>query len=173
MEFADQWSGLTVTEVAGPDQNFEKSIHWFVKKCVKSCLSWPKVAGPGFYTKGCPLVKSNLICPSDKLSWQPGCPVLYISLQGNFRLSHRNASSNNLLKNCRPLLVSDQKTSFNSLWPSDGIWRHRTRLTIVQVMACCLTTPSHYLNQCWLISSQVQWASSGGDSTRDTTSINR
>ena len=22
---------------------------------------------PGFYTKGCPLVKSNLICPSDKL----------------------------------------------------------------------------------------------------------
>ena len=24
----------------------------------------------GFYTKGCPLVKSNLICPSDKLSWQ-------------------------------------------------------------------------------------------------------
>ena len=23
---------------------------------------------PGFYTKGCPLVKSNLICPSDKLS---------------------------------------------------------------------------------------------------------
>ena len=23
----------------------------------------------GFYTKGRPLVKSNLICPSDKLSW--------------------------------------------------------------------------------------------------------
>ena len=35
---------------------------------------------PGFYTKGRPLVKSNLICPSDKLSWQPGCPILNINI---------------------------------------------------------------------------------------------
>ena len=34
----------------------------------------------GFYTKGRPLVKSNLICPSDKLSWQPGCPVSNINI---------------------------------------------------------------------------------------------
>ena len=27
-------------------------------------------------------------------------------------------------------------------------------------MACCLTTPSHYLNQCWLIITKVQWCSS-------------
>ena len=39
---------------------------------------------PGFYTKGRPLVKSNLICPSDKLSWRPGCPVLNNKIQGNF-----------------------------------------------------------------------------------------
>ena len=39
----------------------------------------------------------------------------------------------------------------NSLWPSDAIWRQWSRLTLVQVMACCLTAPSHYLNQCWLI----------------------
>ena len=24
-------------------------------------------------------------------------------------------------------------------------------------MACCLTAPSHYLNQCWLLISEVQW----------------
>ena len=34
----------------------------------------------GFYTKGRPLVKSNLNCPSDKLSWQPGYPVLNINM---------------------------------------------------------------------------------------------
>ena len=34
----------------------------------------------GFYTKGRPLVKSNLICPLDKLSWPPGCPVLNITI---------------------------------------------------------------------------------------------
>ena len=33
----------------------------------------------------------------------------------------------------------------NSLWPSDAIWRQGTRSTLVQVMACCLTAPSHYL----------------------------
>ena len=37
-----------------------------------------KVVVAGFYTKGCPLAKSNLICLSDKLSWQLGCPVLNI-----------------------------------------------------------------------------------------------
>ena len=29
--------------------------------------------------------------------------------------------------------------------------------TLVQVMACCLMAPSHYLNQCSLISDEVQW----------------
>ena len=39
--------------------------------------------------------------------------------------------------------------TFNSLRPSDAIWRHRSGSTLAQVMACCLTAPSHYLNQCW------------------------
>ena len=40
----------------------------------------------------------------------------------------------------------------NWLRPSDAIWRHRSGSTQAQVMACCLTAPSHYLNQCWLTS---------------------
>ena len=47
----------------------------------------------------------------------------------------------------------------NSLWPSDVIWRHRSGSTLAQVMACCLTAPSYYLNQCWLITSKVHWHS--------------
>ena len=39
----------------------------------------------------------------------------------------------------------------NSLWPSDAIWRERSGSTLAQVMACCLTAPRHYLNQCWII----------------------
>ena len=34
------------------------------------------------------------------------------------------------------------------LWPSDTIWRQRSGSTLAPVMACCLTAPSHYLNQC-------------------------
>ena len=36
----------------------------------------------------------------------------------------------------------------------------RSMSTLVQVMACCLTAPSHYLNQCWIIISGVKWRSS-------------
>ena len=39
----------------------------------------------------------------------------------------------------------------NSLQHNDAKWRHRTRSMLVQEMACCLTTPILYLNQCWLI----------------------
>ena len=47
--------------------------------------------------------------------------------------------------------------SINSLRPSDAIWWHRSGSTLAQVMAWCLTAPSHHLNQCWLIISVVQW----------------
>ena len=43
---------------------------------------------------------------------------------------------------------------------------------LVLVMACCLTAPSHYLNQCWLIISKIQLHSSDGNFTRDTSVIN-
>ena len=45
----------------------------------------------------------------------------------------------------------------NSLGPSDAIWWQRSGSTFAQVMACCLTAPSHYLNQCWLIKSKALW----------------
>ena len=57
------------------------------------------VGDTGFYTKGRPLVKSNLICASDKLSWWPGCPVLNNNIQGNFCISQGNDSLDNLPEN--------------------------------------------------------------------------
>ena len=44
----------------------------------------------------------------------------------------------------------------------DIIWRHRSASALHQVMACCLTTPSHYPNQWWIITSEVPWPSSPG-----------
>ena len=61
---------------------------------------------------------------------------------------------------------------FNSLWPSDTIWWQRSGSTLVQVMACCLTAPSYYLNHCWLIISKVQWHSPEGNFTSDTSAMN-
>ena len=58
----------------------------------------------------------------------------------------------------------------HSLGPSDVIWRQKTGSTLAQVMACCLTAPSHYLNQCWLIISKVH--SSQSNFARDTPANN-
>ena len=49
--------------------------------------------------------------------------------------------------------------NINSLWLSDAIWQHRSGSTVAQVMACCLTAPSHYLNQFSLTISKVLWHS--------------
>ena len=38
-------------------------------------------------------------------------------------------------------------SKINSLWPSETIWWLRSQSTLAQVMSCCLTMPSHYLNQ--------------------------
>ena len=47
----------------------------------------------------------------------------------------------------------------DSLRPCDAIWRQRSWSTLAQVMACCLATPSHYLNQCWLFINWILWHS--------------
>ena len=65
-------------------------------------------------------------------------------------------------------LPTASQLSINLLGPNDAIWRQRSGSTLAQVMACCLTAPSHNLNQCWLIISKVLWHSSEGNFLRDT-----
>ena len=48
--------------------------------------------------------------------------------------------------------------NLNSLWPSDAIWRQRSG-------------SRHYLNQCWLLISEVQWHSYKGSFTSDASTI--
>ena len=62
--------------------------------------------------------------------------------------------------------------NFNSLWLNDTIWGHKSGSTLAQAMACCLTAPNHYLNQCWLIIRKVQRHPSESNFTRDTSAIN-
>ena len=41
----------------------------------------------------------------------------------------------------------------------DATWQHRPGSTLAQIMACCLTSPSHYLNQRWLFVKGFVWHS--------------
>ena len=61
--------------------------------------------------------------------------------------------------------------AFNSSWPSDATWWHKSRSTLIQVMASCLMVPNHYLNQCWLIINDILWHSPGGNFTRNARDI--
>ena len=49
-----------------------------------------------------------------------------------------------------------QPSAYEGLLTHCGLWRQRSGSTLAQVMVCCLMAPSHYLNQCWLIISEVQ-----------------
>ena len=68
---------------------------------------------------------------------------------------------------CCVLLWIDIKL-FNSLLPSDAIGCQRSGSTLAQVMACCLTASSHYLNQYWLMISEVLWHSPDNNFTENT-----
>ena len=67
--------------------------------------------------------------------------------------------------------VSIDPCSIHSLWPSDVIRWYKTGLTLACVMVCGLTAPSHYLNQCSLIISEVLWHSSEDNFTGNTQDI--
>ena len=53
------------------------------------------------------------------------------------------------------------------------IWWYRSGSTLAQVMACCLTAPSHYLNQCWFLMSEVLWHSCEGNFVVNTRSTDK
>ena len=42
-------------------------------------------------------------------------------------------------------------------------YRDRFGSILAWVMSCCLTAPSHYLNQCWLAINKIHWHSFQGD----------
>ena len=54
-------------------------------------------------------------------------------------------------------LMQQKHSYLNSLRLSDDIWHWRSWSTLVKlhVMACCLMVSSHYLNQYWLITSEI------------------
>ena len=66
----------------------------------------------------------------------------------------------------------DNTVNACSLWTKVAIWWQRSGSTLAQVMACCLTVPSHYLDQSSLIISKVLWHSSEGNLTGNAHDIN-
>ena len=120
------------------------------------------------------LYKNHMFQSMDKLFWVEfqRCPLKFHTKYLTHTL--KDVHSTDILESMNNFFIVIQiqwKTDFNSLWPSDTIWRHKSGSTLAQVMACCLTAPSHYLNQCWHIIRKVQWHPSESNFTRDTPAI--
>ena len=124
--------------------NFNRNSNIFIQEnalenvvCeMASILSRPQCVNPSHESK-----VLWLLCWDSKLWFSPNQTIIFL-----FRI--RN-----------PLQYVSRETVWyvNSLWSREAIWQHGTMSILAQVMAWCLMAPSHYLNQCWLIISEVQW----------------
>ena len=91
----------------------------------------------------------------------------FICLKKTYLFEENSFPRAHEMLNFRPFVFHSTPVT-NTLWPSDAIWQPRTGSILAWVMAWCLATLSHNLNQCWLISSKIKKHSSVGNFTRDT-----
>ena len=71
------------------------------------------------------------------------------------KLQHKHDKGTTMIRLILYIYICILSHTINSLWPSDIIWRQGSTSTLAPVTACCLMAPSHYLNQCWLVISNV------------------
>ena len=129
------------------------------------------------------LVSWNICTAMFMLLWSPGqeLPWLFFLLEmicrfvsnGDFNTAWNRdkiAMSQGFVQRWVTVLQDPWCCTFtvNSLRLIDAIWRHRSGSTLAQAMACCLTVPGHYLNQCWLMISDVLWHSPDSNFTENT-----
>ena len=78
-------------------------------------------------------------------------------VRGNTAFRYQNGS---LLFSTFPYLYLNcaDRVQKSTLTHCDGVWHHILGSTLAQIMACSLTTSSHYLNPCWLITSVISVA---------------
>ena len=103
-------------------------------------------------------IPMSLIDNSRVMAWYWTCAIAWTSLSIFFSW-HVASHGHNVL---------NEKLMYKDIHALSIV---RTSDKLVQVMACCLMAPSHYLNHNWIIISEVKWHSLKGIITRDTLAI--
>ena len=76
--------------------------------------------------------------------------TLALSQYCHVQLEHQHDRKNKYIHVLSEKQITMKRVN-RSPWSSDAIWHHITLSVLVHAIACCLTAPSYYLNQCWLI----------------------
>ena len=153
------------------DTNYEPLFLLICDVVPQNQIEWICILVALVTITGIVLFRSNW-CPNIlSIHWNSFDEQLHVDLiHGPTILSQTSCSYWQSLKASK---LPAQFQCLNSLGPSDAIWRWRSWSRLVQVMACCLTAPSHYLNQSWLIISRVLWHSSEDINIRKFEDINQ
>ena len=126
----------------------------------------PKVRRPHMYPSVSHVSLADELGVSPSMNMIYGLPSInYVIEKSGSSMSHRECKYPLSI-----LYTASAQIQYNlSLWrplmgllprypvclPCDATRRQRSMSTLAQVMACCLTAPSHQLNQSWLIISKV------------------
>ena len=103
-----------------------------------------------------------------------------IGAANGLKMAWCRQATSHYLKQCWPRSPSPYGVTMpqwvNSSWPNwpsncDFIGCYISWSALIQIMACCLMAPSHYLNQCRLITSEVLWHSTESHSAWNTEDI--
>ena len=86
--------------------------------------------------------------------------ILWQSHESNFHGNTYSWYQSVSLKITLLKLLPHQPVVIKTHWGLVTPFGDRSGSALAQVVACCLTAPSHYLNQCWFIISKVLWHSS-------------
>ena len=131
--------------IAGRQTTFRKfsaSTHW--GRVTHICVSKLTIIG-----------SDNGLSPDRRqaIIWTYAGILLIGPLETNFSeilIGILTFSSKNAVESvvCEMAAVLCRPQCINPLKSRDAIWRHISGSTFVQVMPCCLTTPSHYPNKC-------------------------
>ena len=135
------------------DLGFAMSSHDDVIKCTHFPRYWPFVRG----------IHRSSVNSTHKGQWRGALMFSLICVWINGWVNNREAGDLGWYRVHYDISVMCWGC-FRSLYSQRGP-------TLAQVIPCCLTAPSHYQNQCWLIISKVQWQWSQYNVTWDTSGI--
>ena len=126
-------------------QNTKHTLKWNPKTNRYKCLFyWHKLHCGQVITMTSPWARWHLKSPASPLFTQP---FIRAHIKENIKAPRHWPLCGEFTGDRWIPAQLASNTENVSIW-----WSHH-------VMACCLTAPSHYLNQCWLIFSKVQWHS--------------
>ena len=118
-----------------------------------SCILWRQSGFASHSRMGSKFILSTRVyCMTNHwLLWRPAYLFVVILCLYDYAVKKPTASATATATTTSSTTTATTTTTKYT----DAIWRHRIRSTLVQVKACCLSSPSHYPNQCGPITNGV------------------